>query len=664
MNQKPSELELKILSILWDESDLTVREVRERIPDDKKRAYTTILSTMQVMERKGFITHDARGTAHVYRPLVARDGVMKPLMGQMLKNVFGGKPSALLQCLLDGESVEDEELTEIRRLIRQHAEKNRDGEGQEMIDLLTPQQTEWLALTLLHSLWQSLTLAILLSLVLRIIPAARASLRYLICFAALLSIPVCVLATWSWLNIRSLSHPESVSSSNVLDMPVPVVRSGFAWEEGCVVVWVIGVALMTLRIMFAFFQLQTLRNQSKTPNESIVQLVERLLKNDFLVRRVEILTTDKLTTAAVAGLFRPVLFIPAAMVTGLSERQLEAVLAHELAHIRRFDVVANLVQMLVEAGLFFNPAVWWISRQVRQEREACCDVAGVQASGDAAFYSETLATWAEQLRQLSGPEVLPAGAIGFAAERKSTLVQRIRRILFPHDVPKSHFSPWSTICLLLLGAALFGGLWKGTQIAVAIVDELLPHEVVVEELTRKREEFGGDQLPIVREIKNEGSMELDIRLKTPNGKPTNSVVRVSYATFEQHGHTSNSAAGNLAWLDVGEMQQTKELKFSWAHLMFLSKGYAPVVIRDVKPDESGKAVVNVDLDPGYDGLVEVKDEAGEPVSHVKFTLNHVLTYPRKLRNNRGQCKVLAEDPLARELVNSSPTKMGKSPFLT
>lgn len=128
MQQKPSELELKILSVLWEESELTVREVRDRIPDSKKRAYTTILSTMQIMERKGFVEHESRGTAHVYRPKVARDDVMKPMMGQMLDMVFGGKPSALLQCLLEDESVADEELTEIRRLIRQHADQKR-GKG-------------------------------------------------------------------------------------------------------------------------------------------------------------------------------------------------------------------------------------------------------------------------------------------------------------------------------------------------------------------------------------------------------------------------------------------------------------------------------------------------------------------------------------------------------
>ena len=131
MSQKPTELELKILSVLWDDGELTVREVLEKIPDDRKRAYTTVLSTMQVMkEKKGLLDRREDGAAHVYFALVQRDEVMKPVIGQMLSTVFGGKPSALLQCLLDDEEVDGDELTEIRRLIRQHADKNKKQKGE------------------------------------------------------------------------------------------------------------------------------------------------------------------------------------------------------------------------------------------------------------------------------------------------------------------------------------------------------------------------------------------------------------------------------------------------------------------------------------------------------------------------------------------------------
>ncbi|MFT5327911.1 MAG: BlaI family penicillinase repressor [Planctomycetaceae bacterium] len=121
--QKPSELELKILSVLWDHGPQTVRAVLELLPDGKQRAYTTILSTMQVMEKKGFLSHSRDGASHVFQPAVQREDVMRPMMGDLMRNVFSGKPSAVLQCLLDEASVDKSELTEIRRLIRDYAKR-------------------------------------------------------------------------------------------------------------------------------------------------------------------------------------------------------------------------------------------------------------------------------------------------------------------------------------------------------------------------------------------------------------------------------------------------------------------------------------------------------------------------------------------------------------
>lgn len=127
---KPSELELKILSVLWEHGPQTVRSVLELLPDGKNRAYTTILSTMQVMEKKQLLAHDRDGASHVFQPLVQREDVMRPLMGELMQNVFSGRPSAVLQCLLDEAEVDQAELTEIRRLIRNYSQRLKDEEPQ------------------------------------------------------------------------------------------------------------------------------------------------------------------------------------------------------------------------------------------------------------------------------------------------------------------------------------------------------------------------------------------------------------------------------------------------------------------------------------------------------------------------------------------------------
>lgn len=115
---RPSDLELQVLSVLWEIGPATVRQLRQAMPDGKKRAYTTVLSVLQVMEKKRLVTHDRQGMTHVYRPTVARRQVLGPLLRELTNNVFGGSPARVLQLLLDRAQLDDEELAEIRRLTR------------------------------------------------------------------------------------------------------------------------------------------------------------------------------------------------------------------------------------------------------------------------------------------------------------------------------------------------------------------------------------------------------------------------------------------------------------------------------------------------------------------------------------------------------------------
>ncbi len=90
------------------------------------------------------------------------------------------------------------------------------------------------------------------------------------------------------------------------------------------------------------------------------------------------------------GVWRPAILVPLGFMSGLAPTQVEAILAHELAHIRRWDYLANLVQLLVETLLFYHPCVWWISAQIRQEREHCCDDIAANVLGDRVAYAEML----------------------------------------------------------------------------------------------------------------------------------------------------------------------------------------------------------------------------------------------------------------------------------
>src|SRR6185369_12620027 len=120
------------------------------------------------------------------------------------------------------------------------------------------------------------------------------------------------------------------------------------------------------------------------------------------------------------GWMRPAILLPASTLSGLSVAQIEAILAHELAHIRRHDYIVNLLQCVIETLLFYHPAVWWVSRRVRDERELCCDDMAVQAVGDRVGYARALCEL-ERLRAAT-PQLAMAANGG-------SLLTRIARLL-------------------------------------------------------------------------------------------------------------------------------------------------------------------------------------------------------------------------------------------
>ena len=148
--------------------------------------------------------------------------------------------------------------------------------------------------------------------------------------------------------------------------------------------------------------------------------ISRLCSALQVTRPVRVLTSAAVAVPVVVGWMKPVVLLPLGLLSGLSTPQLEALLAHELAHIRRHDYFVNLLQSLVETCFFYHPAVWWISAQIRKERENCCDDLAAEACGGVLGYASAL-TALEEMRGATP-------AYGVAASG-GPLIQRIRRIL-------------------------------------------------------------------------------------------------------------------------------------------------------------------------------------------------------------------------------------------
>ena len=151
----------------------------------------------------------------------------------------------------------------------------------------------------------------------------------------------------------------------------------------------------------------------------------------------------------VIGWLRPVILVPASALTGLSAEQLEALLAHELAHIKRYDYLINLLQTAVETLLFYHPAVWWLSAQIRQEREHCCDDLAVATCGDVLTYARALAEL-EQLRSVA-PQLAVAANGG-------ALINRIQRLVGSPVHASHRFESWlAGVIALATAFTIFAG---------------------------------------------------------------------------------------------------------------------------------------------------------------------------------------------------------------
>jgi beta-lactamase regulating signal transducer with metallopeptidase domain len=194
-----------------------------------------------------------------------------------------------------------------------------------------------------------------------------------------------------------------------------------AWLLPLLLVWLAGVTFLTLRLLVGWMCVQGLKTRGTSPIAGEWQaMVSKLSRQLHIARPIRLLQSTLVEVPTVIGWLRPVVLMPASTLAGMAPQQLEAILAHELAHIRRHDYLVNLLQTLVETLLFYHPAVWWLSRRIRIEREHCCDDLAVSLCGDPVAYARAL-TDLEALRADSPRLVLAATG--------GSLLHRVRRLL-------------------------------------------------------------------------------------------------------------------------------------------------------------------------------------------------------------------------------------------
>jgi beta-lactamase regulating signal transducer with metallopeptidase domain len=238
-----------------------------------------------------------------------------------------------------------------------------------------------LAFALVHSVWLITAIALAAAGSLRLLRGSDARLRYLVATGFLALMPLSFgLSVW----LRSSGNGEALLALG--QAGVEAFRGGLPpVATALAVAWAVGVSTLSLRLTASLLLLEwRVRRQSQPLADDWQDRVDRLASRLGLGSSVAVRSAAWCDSPVVLGILRPTLLLPLSVLSGLSPSQVEAVLVHELAHIRRHDFLVNLLQSAVEATLFHHPAMWWLSAQVRREREFCCDdvVAGLHDRKD------------------------------------------------------------------------------------------------------------------------------------------------------------------------------------------------------------------------------------------------------------------------------------------
>jgi beta-lactamase regulating signal transducer with metallopeptidase domain len=328
-----------------------------------------------------------------------------------------------------------------------------------------------LAWALVHFLWQGAAIALVAFAMMRLL-RLTASARYQIGVAALAATLLAPMATTIWLMDRppapaaagqidpgslpgnGLAAATADRLTGALTNPAPSStapaqpRTPRAVLLAVLFAWLAGVTILSIRLVGGWLVTRRLVRRDISPvSHAIEVLAKRVAARLDVGRVVRVFESSAVTVPMMVGWVRPVVLMPVAALAGLTTMQIEALIAHELAHVRRLDYLVNLLQSAVETLLFYHPAVWWLSRQIRIEREHCCDDLAVEVC-DRLEYVTALTT----LASMATPRLALAATDG-------SLVRRVRRLLDQGTPEQGAASGWIAAVLgVLILAAVPAGL--------------------------------------------------------------------------------------------------------------------------------------------------------------------------------------------------------------
>jgi|GEM_PF-5460479 len=331
----------------------------------------------------------------------------------------------------------------------------------------------WVVESLAHVLWQGTLVAGLAAVAALLLRNRSAQARYIVHCTAMLLTAACLplnlfllapaergekISVMRGVSVDSAEEvpaPASDETARIVfsDSPVPVddtpfdgeaVRkidaplaitpeATFAWEwasEWIVSAYIVGIAVMAIRLMMGLYGSQRLRLTAHPIEEASLHSVLQRIGERLTLKVLPVVAySARVATPLVVGVIKPTILLPAAILNDLSTEQVESLLLHELAHIRRYDHWVNLLQRVIEAVLFFHPAVWWLSHQVSIEREHCCDDLAIRWGSEPCDYAESLVRISEVRYRTAGLSGSSATNLAATGGRSSQLRGRVLRVL-------------------------------------------------------------------------------------------------------------------------------------------------------------------------------------------------------------------------------------------
>jgi len=391
--------------------------------------------------------------------------------------------------------------------------------------------------TLAHSLWQIALIACMLWLTLRVFPVLSSQLRYMAGLTALVLIVLVTVWTFSdqlnkvptsytgrvWTSPPSSEIPIELHAVKVMSADTALLPlASVYWEKKVenlipylVNLWMLGVLFYGVRLLGSLYDLQKLhRKHNDSISTQLLKKVDSISAALGIYQKVQELKSTLVNSPITYGTIKPVILLPAGLVFSLSPAQLEAIVAHELAHIKRNDYLINLFQSFLEVFFFFHPGFWWINRLINDERENATDDLALSVGINAQDLAYGLAEAANYSNSWALDMALAA------SEHKHKTLQRIKRILGKSNarpelsplIPITMILAFITASALMVGAQVHDFAKSEPRLLTAISQELtVPKEILPMVKVVARREYVQDTIPAKTAPKaKEGMPTLDV----------------------------------------------------------------------------------------------------------------------------------------------------------